>query len=98
MAMVDYVSGNCIVWPLLTLQVFVLMAFYGRKKVISDINFMINRKLGCKIYNYWTSGWYIFVLASVVGFIFFAIKSTTPVYRGEPVPGPLFCKFKINSN
>ena len=94
MKMVDYVSGNCIVWPLLTLQVFVLMAVYGRKKVISDISFMIKRKLGWKIYNYWTSGWYIFVLASVAGLISFAIKSNAPIYRGIPVPNELFCKFK----
>ena len=95
MKMVDYISGVCIVWPLLTLQVALLMSVYGHNRFMSDLSFMINRKFGFgKIGNYWTFGYVVFLLVSVIFFIFFLKTSHAPIYKGMPVSNWIYCKFK----
>ena len=95
--MVDYVCGKCIVWPCLTMEVSVIMIFYGPKKLTRDLSFMLKETLGYSFGNFWIVCWISFAVISVIAIPFyFDQKHEVPTYKKEPVPDIIYSKFQDN--
>jgi len=89
--LIDYYGGSMMVLLMAVTWLLVLICVYGIRKLLSDIKFMMNIKLGNRgrglfwklEVSYWTFCWMFFVPCSLSAILIYKLASYEPVKYGK---------------